>query len=129
MKRLCNRRGSAVIEMPIAMLLLSMLLMFFAGYCYAYYHKAVMGIAAHEGAREYGLHREVTRALDKTVAELRLGGVKDAAVVYDAVNGQVVVTKNIGFYIPMLKRHLFRLVTRADFRSENTLNYYRKGID
>ncbi len=129
MEHLNNRRGSGIIETPIALMLLSMLFVFFSGYCFAYYHKVVMGMAAHEGAREYGVHRQVDRALARTVSELRLGGIRDADVAYDTVRSQVVVTKNIGFYVPLAGRHLFRLVARADFRPENALNYFRKGID
>lgn len=124
-----NQRGSGIIETPIALLLLSMLFLFFTGFCFAYYNKTVMNMAVHEGAREYGVHRNLQDALILTENELRLGGIKDGRVIYDTLNKKVVITKNIGFYIPLTKNYLFHLVSSAEFRVESDLNYYRKGID
>ena len=124
-----NRQGSGIIETPIVLTILAMLFMFFTGFCFAYYNKAVMNMAVHEGAREYGVNQSIGTALEITRNELRLGGIKDAAVFYDGVNNKVVATKNIGFFIPMTKRYIFHLASSAEFRKESDLNYFRKGID
>lgn len=122
-------RGSGLIEMPIAVMLLTALFMFFSGFCYAYYHKTVMAMAVNEGARSFGIDGNLSRAIEVTESELMLGGVREAHVTYNYGNEELVVIKNIGFYIPLAKRCLFRLVSTASFKKENQLNYFRKGID
>lgn len=124
-----NRRGSGIVEMPVALVILSMLFVFFAGFCFAYYNKTVMNMAVHEGARDYGINRNVHSAIETAKNELWLGGVKDAHVFYDTLNTRIVAVKDIGFYVPLVQRYLFHIVSSAEFSQEQELHYFRKGID
>ncbi len=124
-----NRRGSGIVETPIALMILSMLFVFFGGFCFSYYNKTVMNMAVHEGARDYGVNRNIHSAIETTKRELWLGGIKEARVFHDSLNGRVVAIKDIGFYIPLTKRYLFHLVSSAEFRQEREMDYFRKGID
>lgn len=124
-----NRRGSGIVETPIALMILSMLFVFFAGFCFAYYNKTVMNMAVHESARDYGVNRNIGGAIETAKDELWLGGVKDARVFYDSTQKRIVAIKDIGFYVPLTKHYLFHIASSAEFREESPLHYFRKGID
>lgn len=122
-------KGGGVIEAPLVIMVIVMLLVFFAGYTYSYYNKMVLNMIVLEGARNYAVHQNVEQALEAARKELTLGNVADTQIYYDSSNNHIVAVKNIGFYIPLNGKHLFRLVSSAEFRKEDDTLYFRKGID
>lgn len=125
-----DNKGAMIIEVSIAILIMSALFLGYVMYTNAMRYQLVMTMAAREGAREYmvtykkynDINKSKEDAVAKTIEELKLGGVNNAKVTIE--NKEVKIKKPLAFYIPIAKDYLINLKAGAEFHEEELLEYY-----
>lgn len=122
MKTLMNNKGSSIIALPIAIILIMSLVVGFVLYSYTYYQKIVMDKAVREGARMYRTTERLDKAIEAVNEELKIGMVKDVTV--SMKDNRITASKAGGFYIPIANKRVFQLKSSAIFRKEDELRFY-----
>ncbi len=123
-KLLKEEKGSAIIEVSIALPILLGLFMGLVFYTNAMRYKLVIDMAAKEGARTYQVtHGNISKAKTRAYEELTLGNVGGASV--ETIPNGVRITKPYGFYIPMFGRYLLDLKSEHQFHKELDHRYYK----
>ena len=119
MKLGCNK-GSATLETAVMFLILIIMVTGFMFLINAVTVYSVAQTAAREGAREYAVTNNRTRAINKAKTELELGRVDPAKARITAVaEGQerrMIVTIDYSIYLPFAGNHDITLQGGATFR-------------
>ena len=119
MKLGCNK-GSATLETAVMLLILIIMVTGFMFLINAVTVYSVAQTAAREGAREYAVTNNRTRAINKAKTELELGRVDPAKARITAVaEGQerrMIVTIDYSIYLPFAGNHDITLQGGATFR-------------
>lgn len=119
-KLLLENKGSAIIETSVMFLLILTLVVGFIYLTNAVTTYSVVQTAAREGAREYSLTDSKTRAVNKAVYELKMGGVDaDKAKITAKAEGQerrVTVAMDYTFFVPFIGSKELMLQSGATFR-------------
>lgn len=116
-----NDKGSAIIEIPLAIILIMTVFLGGVYFISAYRDKIVMEMATKEGSRQY----QITHSTAYAYQELQIGNVSNATVT--ASGNGVKITKNIAITMPILGNYSFGLNTSANYHIENQELYYGKG--
>ncbi len=122
-----DNKGNTIVEVAI---MLPILLGFFMGLVFfitAYRTQTIMNMAVKEGARTYAICQDDVMAKEKTKEELKLGYVKDADVVVDG--NKVMISKSIGFYLPVFNKYIFELQANSEFFEEIETEHYGEFWD
>lgn len=118
-----NDKGNAIIETPLAIILIMTVFLGGVYFLTAYRDKIVMEMATKEGSRQY----QITHSTSYAYQELQIGNVSNATVT--ASGNGVIITKNINITMPIVGNYLFGLKTSANYHTENQKLYYGKGSD
>lgn len=115
-----NNKGSVILETAVMFILIIVLIVGFMHLTNAVSIYAVAQTAAREGAREYAVTNNRTRAINKAKTELELGRVDPAKARITAVaEGQerrMIVTIDYSIYLPFAGKHDITLQGGATFR-------------
>lgn len=130
-KLLKNNRGSVIVEVAVMFIIVTMLA---TGYIYFTQFmrvKTALKIAAKEGAREYSITNNPSKARSRVMAELSLAGIDsdtvDISISRDGKKRIVNVRARDGFYIPFAGEYDLNLRGGAEFTLEENPEIEEKG--
>lgn len=125
-KFLKDEKGTALIQTAI---ILPVILGLFMGgllFCNAYKYKNAINTAAAVGAKTYQINKDEGKAIAKAQSQLAMLGVQKASCKIEG-DGNFVITKPYGFYIPVFGKHLLNIKSEYKAHAEINPRYYGKS--
>lgn len=124
-----NEQGSVLIETALVFPMIIGLMMGLIFFMVTYRELVTMGIATKESSRTLAVTQGNIEYTQRKIQDELNIGLMDTPQVQIEIKpeeNRVVVTRPIGFYIPMLEQYLIRLQVSQEFFEERLPRYYNQ---